>query len=234
VPITSKRAAISATMPLETAAAIGPDAPGLPFATAKSRASVAGPQLCAILQPASASTPIASGQRSGTTTRRTARSTAKSARTITWNTARDAPTSTANPRAGIEAKGSIASAMRCAKLGRGPMTRAAATGRNTSAASRLTRIEMHSGSPSAPNMIRSTGFSLMKMSGMNTTTVVKVESKTGSATSRVPAAAAVKPRRPLSRNREMFSTTTTASSTSIPIASVMPVIVSTFSEPPPK
>lgn len=93
---------------------------------------------------------------------------------------------------------------------------------------------MHRGMPRAPNMIRSVGFSLMKIMGRNTTTVVKVESSTARATSRVPRAAASLGCRPWSRRRVMFSTTTTALSTSMPMASVMPAMVSTLNVPPVK
>ena len=58
--------------------------------------------------------------------------------------------------------------------------------------------------------------------GKNTTSVVKVETTTGTATSLAPKIEAVFRSEPSSRNRNMFSNTTTASSTTIPTARVKP------------
>jgi hypothetical protein len=83
-------------------------------------------------------------------------------------------------------------------------------------------------------MIRSIGLSVMKIIGRNTTTVVNVESSTASPTSPAPSAAASRIPRPSARRRVMFSATTIALSTNMPIASVMPVIARTLNVPPVK
>ncbi len=99
---------------------------------------------------------------------------------------------------------------------------------------RLKSIEMHSGRPSSPKRIFTIGLSLMNISGRNTTTVVSVESTTASATSPVPLITASRLLAPPARRRVMFSITTIASSTSMPSASVKPVMVSTLKLPPRK
>ena len=61
-----------------------------------------------------------------------------------------------------------------------------------------------------------------KRIGKNTTKVVKVETTTGTATSRAPMIDAVLRSAPSSLKRKIFSSTTTASSTTIPTARVRP------------
>ena len=91
-----------------------------------------------------------------------------------------------------------------------------------------------SGIPMAERNTRIWLFPIMKIRGMNTTTLVSVASATASPTSLTPATAARRGLRPRARSRAMFSITTTELSTSIPRARVSPVIVSTLKVPPEK
>ena len=125
-------------------------------------------------------------------------------------------------------------AMFSASWERSPTTRADATGRNISATTKLTSKEMHSGMPMAPNMTRSMGSPPMKISGRNTTTVVRVAREMARPTSRAPLTAASSGPLPSLRWRAMLSMTTTELSTSMPMPKVKPVMVKTLNEPPVK
>ena len=74
--------------------------------------------------------------------------------------------------------------------------------------------------------------SWMKTTGRNTATVVNVDAVTAPQTSLVPRTAATRAGSPNEQRRVMFSSTTTALSTSIPTANANPARLITFSERP--
>ena len=72
----------------------------------------------------------------------------------------------------------------------------------------------------------------MNRTGTNTATVVSVEATMAPLTSRPPSTAARRRPLPISRWRKMFSSTTTALSTTMPVAKARPASMMTLSEEP--